>query len=122
MNREKYKLEFYVSPQGEYPIEEFLKTLQDRPRRKLIARFRHLEEMGPDLHRPYADILADKIRELRMSFARLEIRVLFFIHGKCIVLTHGFIKTTQRIPAEEIDLAKRYRSNWINMFGGGEQP
>ena len=78
-----------------------------------------LQEQGPNLHRPYADILEESIRELRVTFGRLEIRILYFIHGKSIVLTHGFMKKTQKVPQEEIDLAKRYRHDWLLTFGGG---
>ena len=78
-----------------------------------------LQEKGPNLQRPYADLLDEPIRELRVSFGRLEIRLLYFIHGKSIVLTHGFVKKTQKTPREEIDMAKRYRNDWLISFGGG---
>lgn len=78
-----------------------------------------LQEKGSNLKRPYSDILEESIRELRVSFGRLEIRILYFIHGKSIVLTHGFMKKTQKVPKEEIALAKRYRNDWLMTFGGG---
>lgn len=78
-----------------------------------------LQEKGPNLQRPYADVLEGPIRELRVSFGRLEIRILYFIYGKSIVLTHGFLKKTQKVPMEEIEMAKRYRNNWLLTFAGG---
>ena len=78
-----------------------------------------LQERGPNLHRPYADVLEESIRELRVTFGRLEVRILYFIHGKSIVLTHAFMKKTQKVPQEEIEFAKRYRNDWILTFGGG---
>ncbi|MBI4063516.1 MAG: type II toxin-antitoxin system RelE/ParE family toxin [Elusimicrobia bacterium] len=86
---------------------------------KAAAWLRLLQENGPNLHRPYADILEEPVRELRVSFGRLEIRLLYFIHGKSIVLTHGFMKKTKKVPREEIDLAKRYRHDWLVTFQGG---
>jgi phage-related protein len=58
-------------------------------------------------------MLRDGIRELRVSFGYIEVRLLYFIVDKVIVLTHGFLKKTEQTPATEIERAKRYRVNWI---------
>lgn len=72
-----------------------------------------LEEKGPDLPRPYADLLQGKIRELRVSFSKYECRLLYFIHGKTIVITNGFLKKTEKIPQDMIDRADRCRLDWL---------
>ena len=72
-----------------------------------------LEEKGPDLARPYADVVSGPIRELRVSFARLEIRMLYFIHGGCVILTHGFFKKSREITPSQIARAERMRAAWI---------
>ena len=36
----------------------------------------------------------------------------FFVAGGEIVLTHGFVKKTQKTPAREIERAKRIREDW----------
>ena len=36
----------------------------------------------------------------------------FFVVGKTIVLTNGFIKKTQKTPAKEIERTKRMRLDW----------
>ncbi len=87
---------------------------------KVAAWLGLLQEKGPNLHRPYADVVERSIRELRVSFGSLEIRFLYFIHSDCIVVTHGFLKKTQRTPLEEIERAKRYRNEWLMTFGGGK--
>jgi phage-related protein len=56
----------------------------------------------------------DFIRELRVSFGRREIRLLYFIHGRTIVLTHGFLKKTRALPPEEIVRAERLRALWLS--------
>ena len=38
----------------------------------------------------------------------------FFVVGKKIVVTNGFIKKTQKTPKNEIELAKKYRNEFIN--------
>ncbi len=115
-----YKLEFYQNSPGEHPVKDFLESLPERPQVKVAAWLRLLQEKGPNLHRPYADILEEPIRELRVSFGRLEIRLFYFIHGKNIVATHGVLKKTRQIPKEEIELAKRYRNDWLITFSGGK--
>jgi len=56
-----------------------------------------------------------------VSFARLEIRLLYFIYGRSIVVvTHGFLKKTKKVPKADIQRALRYRNDWILTFGGGK--
>ena len=58
------------------------------------------------------------IFELRAKVGTDISRVLYFFYyeGR-IVLTHGFIKKTQRTPAGEIEKAKKYRSDYIERHG-----
>ncbi|MBQ5564448.1 MAG: type II toxin-antitoxin system RelE/ParE family toxin, partial [Clostridia bacterium] len=37
----------------------------------------------------------------------------FFVIGKKVILTNGFIKKTQKTPKREIDLAKKYRADYL---------
>ncbi|OIO06255.1 MAG: hypothetical protein AUJ52_12625 [Elusimicrobia bacterium CG1_02_63_36] len=116
-----YKLEFYQTPRGDYPAKDFLESLDERPRMKAAVWLKLLQEKGPNLPRPYADVLEEPIRELRVSFARLEIRLLYFIYGRSIVVvTHGFLKKTKKVPKADIQRALRYRNDWILTFGGGK--
>jgi phage-related protein len=55
--------------------------------------------------RPAADFLRDGIYELRASHGSAQYRVLYFFHGRdVVVLSHG-IKKSQRVPSVEIDRA-----------------
>lgn len=92
--------------------------MPDRVRAKAAAWIGLLQEKGPQLHRPYADMLEESIRELRISHGHLEIRILYFIEGKSVVLTDGFLKKTQWIPKEEIEKAKRCRNEWLKGLEG----
>jgi hypothetical protein len=84
---EPYRVEFALTARGDAPARDFLDSLPERPRKKAAAWIALLAEKGPDLPRPHADAVSGPIRELRVSFARLEIRVLYFIHGRRVVLT-----------------------------------
>jgi phage-related protein len=37
----------------------------------------------------------------------------FFFYGKRIILTHGFVKKTQKTPQKEIEIAKEIRKNFL---------
>ena len=76
---------------------------------------------GPNLKRPYADILAHGIRELRVAFGSNQHRGLyFFFHKDFIIVTHGFMKKTDAVPTGEIELALRYKRDFEVRFERGE--
>lgn len=101
-----YKIIFYESNRGECYTEEFLGSLSIRVQGKINKWFQRLREYGPALPRPFSDKVRGKIRELRVSFGSNEYRFLYTFFGKVILVTHGFIKKTDKIPKTEILQAK----------------
>ncbi len=64
---------------------------------------------------PYSEHLIDGIFEIRVKSGSDISRVLyFFVIGRKFVLTNGFIKKTQKTPKNEIELAKKYRNEFLN--------
>jgi phage-related protein len=113
----EYILEFYRDHRGCCPVGEFLASLPEKPRAKVSAWLSRLQQCGPDMPRPYADVLSGDIRELRISFGRMEMRVLYFITRHNIVATQGFLKKERRIDPEEILRARRRRDRWMLEHG-----
>ena len=72
-----------------------------------------LEKEGPDLKRPYADVITEKIRELRMIFAGQQYRCFYFFDQRIIVITHGFFKKTDEVPPGEIIRAQRLMEEYF---------
>jgi len=101
-----YKVLFYEREIGGCPTREFLSSLPLKVRAKISKWIEKLEEYGPDLPRPYADIVRGKIRELRIVFSSTQYRLLYFFHGKYIIITHGFIKKTDKVPDIELEKAQ----------------
>jgi len=63
----------------------------------------------------YSKHLEDGIFEIRTKFGSDITRVLyFFVIGRRIILTNGFVKKTQKTPASEIALAKQYRADYLS--------
>ena len=80
---------------------------------KLFRLLELLELKGNDLREPYSKPLSDGIFEVRAIQGNQITRVLyFFVIGKKIILTNGFVKKTQKTPTREIELAKKYRTDY----------
>ena len=108
------KVIFYDKADGTKPAEEFIAGLDKGMRAKLARAVIRLQDFGPLLRRPYSAPLGDGIFELRAQFGSDISRVLYFfiVNGRA-VLTHGFIKKTEKTPPEEIERAKRYRAEYL---------
>lgn len=111
---QEYQIEFYSKPDGTEPAKDFILELDNKMRAKTLRTVALLKEAGPSLREPYSKLLDDGIFEIRTKFGTDITRVLyFFVVGKKIILTNGFIKKTQKTPAAEISLAKQYRADYL---------
>ena len=78
-----------------------------------------LEERGPMLREPFSKPLGEGVFEIRAKQGSDISRVLyFFVVGKKVILTNGFVKKTQKTPAREIEKAKKYRAEYLNRMEG----
>ena len=102
-----YKLIFYTAERGDSPLDDFLDRLDKKSRAKVAAYLSLLEEQGPNLKRPYSDIVRGKIRELRIHHSSNQYRIFYFFQMQDqIVLVHAFFKKTQQLRKKDIDLAE----------------
>ena len=116
-----YKVVFYQTAQGDSPPGDFVRSLDLKVRAKVIKWLGLLEEEGPGLPRPHADVVDGPIRELRVGFGHMEVRLLYFFHARTvIVVAHGFLKKTRAIPEGEIRRAYRVHSDWLCRYGGSK--
>jgi phage-related protein len=87
---------------GRIPLVDWLDFLPAKARAKCLNYMRLLATSGHELRRPAADLLRDGIYELRPSYGSVQYRILYFFHGRdVVVLSHGVTKT-QNVPGEEI--------------------
>lgn len=113
-----YEVEFYEDEKERCPTAGLLNGLSIKIRAKVAKWIDLLKKEGPNLPRPYADIVRGKIRELRVSFGSNAYRFLYFFFGNKIIITHGFLKKTDEIPEEEIEKAERYMEDFLQTKGG----
>lgn len=59
---------FYKDDDGNVPVIEWLAGLPSKAQAKCLVKIERLAELGHELRRPEADLLRDKIYELRMDF------------------------------------------------------
>lgn len=115
---DKFVVEFYETEAGEKPVETFLDSLDVKMRSKLVMIMKVLQEKGNELREPYSKHLKDGIFEIRGKVGNDISRVLyFFYYGGKIIVTNGFIKKNQKTPTEEIEKAKKYRSDYLERYG-----
>jgi len=108
---------YYKNVDGTCPIREFVDSRKPREQAKILALISYLQDQGPILPRPYADLLEDGIHELRIKLSGDQFRVLyFFCYREFIVLTHAFMKTTAKVPTAEIQRARKYRADLLSRF------
>jgi len=104
---------FYDKPDGSEPAQEFLDELDEKMFAKMIRVIDIIKVGGTLVREPYSKHLEDGIFEARAQVGSNISRVLyFFFDGRRIVLTHGFIKKTQKTPPAEIKRAKIYREEY----------
>jgi phage-related protein len=108
-----YEVFFYEDERCRCPTDEFLDDLQPKLRGKVEKWLEKLEQEGPDLPRPFADLVSGKIRELRIRFGSDSCRLLYFFYGKRIIVTHGFMKKTDKVPNSEIERAERLMNEFL---------
>lgn len=108
-----FEVEYYEKSDGTHPAEEFILSQDVKMKTKLFRLLELLELKGNELREPYSKSLSDGIFEIRANQGNNITRVLyFFVVGKKIILTNGFVKKTQKTPENEIELAKKYREDY----------
>ena len=108
------EVKLYEMEDGTVPVEEFLDGLDRNMKAKLAQTISLLGERGYGLSEPYSQPLQDGIFELRAQFGGNISRVLyFFVENGRAILTHSFIKKTQKEVEREIEHVKRYREDYL---------
>jgi phage-related protein len=98
---------FYALPTGREPVREWLRSL-DRDDRKIVGEDIKDVEFSWPIGMPLCRALSKGLWEVRSDLTQGRIsRVIFCVHEGRMVLLHGFIKKTQKTPADALELALR---------------
>lgn len=102
--RRTWKVRFFQSARGDFPVEEFIKQQNEPTSAKIVSAIELLESDGPYLKPPYIKKLQDKLYELRIS-GKIAVRIFYTIKDGQYYLLHAFKKKTQKTPTWEIKIA-----------------
>ncbi len=85
-------------------IEKFIASLEKATIAKVLRTLNLLEKFGHQLGMPHSKKVAAELFELRIRGVQ-EVRIFYMFSKGSIVLLHGFIKKSSRIPPKELAAA-----------------
>ena len=98
---------FYRNAQGSEPVLDWLRELPQADRRQ-IGHDLTLVQFGWPVGMPLCRALGDGLWEVRSDLPSRRIaRLVFFAQDGRLGIVHGFIKKTQRTPADDLALARK---------------
>ena len=100
------RIVFYRSESGNEPVREWLRRLPKLDR-KCIGEDIKTVQFGWPLGMPLIRKVERELLEVRSTLKNRIARVIFTMSNDQIVLLHGFIKKTQKIPKRDLNLARQ---------------
>jgi phage-related protein len=107
---------YFVDETGHSESYEWVKKLPPKIKDKAYVRILRLEEKGHKImeSRTEAAYLRDDIYELRWDWQKKFYRLLFFFHqNTAAILSHGILKTTDKVPLKEINKAIKIKQLYL---------
>jgi phage-related protein len=103
--KEPLRAAFFETENGNQPVRDFILELA-REDRKEIGSDIFTVQKGFPLGLPLVEKLDADLWELRSHISYGICRIFFTIHQNTMVLLHGFVKKSQKIPSKEMKTAK----------------
>lgn len=103
------RVERFRTGAGADPVADFLESLPALHRaicEEVIGFLASGEIDERPRHRAY---LGDSVWELRISFGKMQYRILYTVDSGVATLLDGFQKKTQQTPKRRLDLARQWR-------------
>ena len=117
---EPLKASFYRTENGNEPVRDWLKSLERSEKKAIGEDIQTVQYGWPAGMRDLVKKIDSGLWEVRTELGTKIARVLFTFWQGEIVLLHGFIKKTQKISKEDLDLA-RSRMRDITRYKGGHK-
>lgn len=105
-SREVRQVVFYRSASGREPVREWLKQL-DPASRKMVGEDLYTLQLGWPVGMPLARKIEAGLWEQRSKVANGIARILFTENTGRLILLHGFIKKSQKLPDSDLKLARQ---------------
>jgi len=108
---EVFSIEFYVAEDGSVPAQDWLDSQSIKMQQKFAALFTMLGDAGKVYNEQKFKHLTgtDQLFEFKADQGRV---LCFFFIGKRVVLTHGFLKKSDKTPKSEIKRAEKAKADF----------
>jgi phage-related protein len=108
---ESFSIEFFVGAEGSCPAETWLDSQSLKMQQKFAALFKMLGDVGRIFNEQKFKHLTgtDQLFEIKADQGRV---LCFFVVGKRVILTHGFLKKSDKTPKGEIERAEKAKADF----------
>jgi len=114
------KVIYYEDLKGHKQVKEFINGFEEKTKAKILARLEFLGEHWDELRRPLVDKIDRDLYELRVQFAFNNVRVIYaYMFRDYIVLLHGLVKKTDKLPGKDILKAKKRMDDFQVRYNKG---
>jgi phage-related protein len=97
---------FYRSATGREPVREWLRSL-DKASRRVIGEDIKTVQLGWPLRMPRVRAIGDGLWEIRSRLKGGQARTVFITEDGIMVLLHGFVKKSRKMPRSDFETARR---------------
>ena len=101
----RLKVVFYCTDAGTEPVREWLKSMSPEDR-KILGEDIKTVQFGWPLGMPLVKSLGGGLWEVRSNLFNRIARVIFLMKEGQMILVHGFIKKSQKILKDDLELAR----------------
>jgi len=105
---------FFRTDAGNEPVREWLLALSGDEKKTIGADILAVQWVWP-VGKPLVDSLGGGLWEVRSSLGERIARVFFIVIREDIILLHGIIKKSRTTPKQELDLARKRQSLYIQL-------
>ena len=113
---EKFTLEWYYDKDGKSVAKDFYQETSEQFQRRFLVLVKRMGDFGKIFDITKFRNEGDGIYAFKPQPDRY---LSFFTDGKKIIVTNGFTKKTDKLPADEKILAIKYRKDYFNRQNGG---
>ena len=100
------RVSFWKAGNGKEPVREWLKSLPKNEKRTIGEDLKTVERGWP-IGMPLVRSLRNQLWEVRSTIPNGIARIIFKMVDEEMVLLHGFIKKSPKIPMQDLELALR---------------
>ena len=110
----KLQVVFFRTETGREPVREWLEKFGEADEQRIYAVIRAVwMDWEAALRKQRVKKLAEDLWEIRRPMRKNRtVRVIFTRENDKMVLLHGFIKKSQRIPRKDLGLARTRKNQW----------